>query len=167
MPDIEKYDRLDQIKAHIYDGVEISPTQMQMLARYRACFTWMCENKSPTKAIQEAEREFGVSYPQAAKIVRDTIKVFGDVQNYSKEGMRQVMFERFLRLAELAEKAEDFRAAEKAYDKACKVLDLYNADVKALDIDKLFVFNSLLSTDPDVLRQQEERNTIDIQHDED
>jgi hypothetical protein len=163
MSDLAKYDRLDQIRAHLLDDEHLPETQQKMLERYRAAYSWMCENQSPARAIKLAETEFGISYAQAAKIVRDCIALFGDVHAYSKEGMKHLMYERFLALGEKAEKEKDFTAAERAYDKAAKVLDLYNPKAKAFDIAELLKFEIIFTQDPEALKQE----TIEIEHEED
>lgn len=161
--EIVKLDRLDQIRAHLLDDKPISPTQEEMLSRYRATFAWMCKDKSPAKAIKKAETEFGYSYSQAARVVRDCIQLYGDVQEYSKEGLKNLMFERFINAGDRADKAGDFKAAERFWDKACKIKDLYNAKVMAVDIEKLLQFSIEYGTDPALLKEQQ---TIDISHDE-
>lgn len=161
----EKPERLDAIRAHLTEGIEISDTQQAMLEKYKAAFTWMSKSKSPGEAIQKLERHYEVSYPQAAKIVRDTIKLYGDVNAYSKQGLKQLMYEKFLRLASRAEKAEDIASAERLMDKACKVMDLYNPKAeKDAGVTNIFIS---FTDDPAALEEQERQNTLDIEHDED
>lgn len=160
-----KPDRLDAIKAHLTEGAEISATQQEMLAKYKAAFLWMCDKSSPGEAIEQVQNGFELSYPQASKIVRDTIKLFGDVNAYSKQGLKQLMYEKFLRLADRAEKADDYKAAEKLMDKACRVMDLYNAkEEKGSGTTNIFIS---FTDDPAALEEQERQNTLDIEHDED
>lgn len=160
----EKPDRLDAIKAHLTEGTEISPTQQDMLAKYKAAFTWMSKSKSPGETIQKLERHYELSYPQAAKIVRDTIKLYGDVNSYSKQGLKQLMYEKFLRLATRAERNDDMASAERLMDKACKVMDLYNPkDEKSSGTTNIFIS---FTDDPAALEEQERLNTLDIEHDE-
>ncbi|AHM62307.1 hypothetical protein D770_20290 [Flammeovirgaceae bacterium 311] len=161
--EIEKLDRLDQIRAHLLDKEPLSEKQSEMLSRYRACFTWMSENQSPARAIALAEAEYGISYAQAAKIVRDSIQLYGDIHDYSKEGLKNLMFERFLAFADRAEEAGDFRAAERALDKAAKIKDLYNPKVAAFDISAHLTFNIAYTDDPEALKRQQ---TIDVSYDE-
>lgn len=161
----EKADRLDAIRDYLYEGTEISPTQMEMLERYKAVFTWMCKNKTPSKAIDLAQETYGISYSQAAKIVRDAIKIYGDVNNYSKQGLKQVMYERFMNLGDKAAKKKEFVAAERLWDKACKIMDLYNSKAEEEDITKLYVFNAVFTTNPEVLKKNADK-TIDIEHEE-
>lgn len=160
----EKFDRIDAIRAHLVDGVEISDTQQQMLEKYKAAFTWMSKNKSPGEAIAKMEKHFDLSYPHSAKIVRETIKLYGDVNAYSKQGLKQLMYEKFLRLASRAEKNEDIASAERLMDKACKVMDLYNPrDEKASGTTNIFIS---FTDDPAALEEAEKQNTLDIEHDE-
>jgi hypothetical protein len=157
----EKMDRIDAIRAHLVDGAEISATQQEMLRRYKAAFLWMSERSSPGQAIEEVQTTFELSYQQASKIVRDAIQLYGDVHAYSKQGLKQIMYEKLLRLADRSEDAGDFRAAEKLLDKACKVMDLYNAkEAKGGGTTNIFIG---FTDDPAVLEAQ---NTEDIEHEE-
>lgn len=157
LPDKE-LSALDKMRAHLLHDVPLDKELDRMLVRYRKAFTYMSENMSPGECIKMIQNEDHVSYSQACKSVRETIKLFGDVYDYNRQGLRQVMYERFMQLATRAELAEDFKASEKALHRACMVMDLYNPNNKG-KMNQVFNIVINRTTNPDVLKDQ---NTIDI-----
>jgi hypothetical protein len=104
------------------------------------------------------QNEDHLSYSQACKSVRDTIKLFGDVYEYSRQGLKQLMYERFMQRADRAEEAGDFKASEKLMHRACMIMDLYNPNNRG-KMNQVFNIVINRTTNPDVLK---DNNTIDI-----
>lgn len=163
LPDAKVPSRLDKIKSHLLDNKPLPPTQLEMLDKYRKVLAYMCHKgllRSPGKAIRYAEREFDVSYPQACRIVRDTLELWGDAFKYSKAGLQYLHYERFMKLAAKAEAAKDFKSAVAAEKAAAQIQGLFSPDQqdkKALV--QMFQININRTTDPSVLRKD---NPIDI-----
>lgn len=157
---------LDRIRHHLLDGGPIDYDQSLMLDKYRATLSYMCHRgqlNSPGRAIKFVQKTYDLSYSHSAKVVRDTMKLWGDVFKYSREGLQYLHYERFLNLANQARKAEDYKAAVRAEEKACQLLDLFNARAENLDIKNLFQFNVTFTTNPDVLKKG---HIEDISHEE-
>lgn len=153
---------MDILEAHVRNGQEITPKLSVKLDRYKKAFAMMSDDKSPAETIKKMQNIERVSYPQACAIVRESIDFFGNVFEHSRQGLKQIMYEKYIRLADRAERAEDFKSAVAAMDKACKVLDLYNPN-KQGSMQHVFNITINRSTDPKVL---EESQTIDITPDE-
>ena len=153
---------MDLLEAHVRNGADITPELSVKLDRYKKAFAMMSDDKSPAETIRKIQSLERLSYPQAASVVRESIQFFGDVFEHSRQGLKQIMYEKYIRLADRAEKGEDFKSAVAAMDKACKVLDLYNPN-KQGSMQHVFNITINRSTDPKVL---EESQTIDITPDE-
>ena len=152
---------LDKIKGYLLEDRPIDPKSAEMLKRYRAAFALMAEEKSPSHTIQLIRKKYDLSYPQACKTVRDTIRLFGDVYNYSRVGLKQLMFERLMNMADEARACEDFKAVEKLLHRANMVMDLYNPLTQDKDVGKIFNITINRTTDPEALKTK----TIDVDHD--
>lgn len=163
LPDEKVPDRLDKIKAHLLEDLPLAPTQMAMLEKYRKTLTYMCHKgilRSPGKAIKFAEKEFQISYAQAAKIVRDTLQLWGDAFKYSKAGLQYLHYERFLKISEAAMKAEDYKAAVAAEKLAVQIQDLFSPDqANKKELVQMFQININRTTDANVLKKD---SPIDI-----
>lgn len=163
LPDKKKPDRLDRIKDHLLKDAPLPPSQLEMLDKYRKVLSYMCHKgllKSPGRAIKFAEKEFELSYAQAARVVRDTLQLWGDAFKYSKAGLQYLHYERFMKLAAAAEKAKDYKSAVAAEKLAAQIQNLFSPDQqdkKALV--QMFQININRTTDPSVLRKD---NPIDI-----
>lgn len=160
LPD-KKLTGLDKIKGYLLDNRPIDPKSAEMLQRYRAAFTFMATEKSPSQAIKLIQKKFELSYPQSCKVVRDSVRLFGDVYSYSRVGLKQVMYERLMDWADQARRAEDWKAAEKLLHRACMVMDLYNPLTQDKNVANLFNITINRTTDPEALKTK----TIDVDHD--
>lgn len=165
LPDDKRSTALDKIRKHLTESGPITHEQSLMLDKYRAAFSYMCHSgtlNSPGKAIKFVMKKYEMSYSHSAKIVRDTIQLWGDVFKYSKEGLQYLHYERFLKLSQKAQASGDFKAAVRAEEKAAQLLDLFNMQMEGKDFTKLFQFNISFSTDPQILQK-----SIDITPEED
>lgn len=153
---------MDRLEAFVRNGTDISPELSVKLDRYKRAFAMMSDDKSPAETIRKMQQIESVSYSQACLIVRESIQFFGDVYEHSRQGLKQIMYEKYIRISDRAERAEDFKSAVAALDKACKVLDLYNPN-KQGSMQQVFNITINRSTDPKVL---EDSQTIDITADE-
>jgi len=174
MPDGKLPDKLDKIRAYLMDpeNNKLESRLMESLKKYKMAITFMLENRdettgntlnSPRQAIDYLENRLEYSYSQATKIVRETLELYGNVFQYSKESLKYLHYERLMRLSNQARYADDYKAAARIEKEAIELMDLKNPDaIDKKQILQFFQINISRSTDPGALQ-----NTVDIPSDDD
>lgn len=164
MKKLGKGDKLDKYRAHLVDGLDLKPDELEMLAKYRKAHSLLCLGFGRNQVLATLEKEFELSQPQLYAIVRESIMLYGSIEEVDKKGQRVISHENYKLLANLARKNGDIGAAIRAQENADKLLGLFEAEKSALD-PKAFLIPMPMSfsTDPAVLREQE---TEDIDFEE-
>lgn len=149
-------DKLDKFRAHLVDGADLKEEERAMLAKYRKAHGLLCLGFGRGQVIATLEKEYELSYPQLALIVRESVKLYGSIEEVDKKGERVISHENYKLLANLARKQGDIGAAIRAQENADKLLGLFESDKTVLD-PKAFLIPVPMdfSTDPTVLREQE------------
>ncbi|MGI4871224.1 MAG: hypothetical protein ACRYFX_08610 [Janthinobacterium lividum] len=157
-------DKLDKYRAHLVDGGDLREDELEMLARYRKAHGLLCLGFGRGQVIATLEKEYELSQPQLYAIVRESIKLYGSIEEVDKKGQRVISHENYKLLANLARKNGDIGAAIRAQENADKLLGLFEAEKTALDPRAFLIPVPMeFSTDPAVLREQE---TQDIDFEE-
>jgi hypothetical protein len=158
-------DVLEKFRAHLIDGVPLAPRHMETLVKYRKAHSILCLGYSPEHCRTLIQKEFELSESHSYMILRNSIKLYGDVVDIDKKGVKYIMYENYMNAANLARKAEDYASMISALDKACKLLDLYNSNnngTNPLDYAKPVAI--IFTTDANVLKT--EQKTEDISHED-
>ena len=157
---LKKPDKLDKFRAHLIDGADLRPEELITLARYRKAHSLLCLGFSRNQVLATLEKEYDLSQPQLYAIVRESITLYGSIEEVDKKGQRVIAVENYKLLANLARKNGDIGAAIRAQENADKLLGLFEADKTVLD-PKAFLIPVPMdfSTDPTVLREQETEDT--------
>lgn len=173
MPDHKQPDKIDKIKAYLMDpeNNRLESRLMQSLEKYKMTLAYMLENQnettgahmnSPRQAIRYLETILGYSYPQATRIVRETLQLYGNVFQYDKESLRYLHYERLMRLSNDAQAEGDYKAAHRIEKEAIELMDLKSPEgMDKRQILQMFQININRTTDPGALGQN-----IDITPDE-
>lgn len=156
MKQLGKPDKLDKYRAHLVDGAELKPDELEMLAKYRKAHGLLCLGFGRNQVIATLEKEFELSTPQLYTIVRESVRLYGSIEEVDKKGERTISHENYKLLANLARKNGDIGAAIRAQENADKLLGLFESDKVLID-PKAFLIPVPMdfSTDPAVLREQE------------
>lgn len=169
LPDHRRPSKLDKIKAYLIDpeSSQLSPTLQRTLAKYKMVVGFMLENSmdhiggrmnSPGQAISYLEKTLEYSYPQAARIVQETLQLFGNVFQYDKESLKYLHYERLLRLSDQAAGYGDYKAARTLEKEAIELMGLKDPDgLSKKQILQFFQININRTTDPGALQ-----NPVDI-----
>jgi hypothetical protein len=164
LPDHRKPDKLDRIKAYLMDPENnpINSYLQKSLGNYKMVMTFMLENaleksggrmNSPGQAIAFLEKTLEYSYPQAAKIVRETLQLYGNFFQYDQESLKYLHYERLLRLSDSATANGDYKAARAIEKEAIELMDLKNTEkVDKKQILQFFQININRTTDPAALK---------------
>ncbi len=161
---IGKPDKLDKFRSYLVDGAELKPDELDMLAKYRKAHSLLCLGFGRNQVLATLEKEFELSQPQLYAIIRESIKLYGSIEEVDKKGERTISHENYKLLANLARKNGDIGNAIRAQENADKLLGLFEADKSVLD-PKAFLIPVPMdfSTDPAVLKEQETTEDIDFE----
>lgn len=149
-------DRLDRYRGHLLDGLRLTKKEMAMLEKFRKANGLLCQgySKHQTVLLLMKDGEKPLKEGQAYSIIRDAIKLYGDVAASEKAGMKHIMYENFMVAASLARKEKDYNAMIRAIENAARVTNTYSQDQENFDLN---AFMQLLpvefTTDPAVLKK--------------
>lgn len=121
--------RLDKFRAHLIDNVELSERDRETLAKYRKAHGAMCLGYSVEHVRGMLEKEFGLSESRSYAIIQESIKLYGDVMEVDKAGMKKIFYENYMLAANLARQANDYKSMTSALDKAAALLGLNAAEM--------------------------------------
>ena len=167
MKQLKKPDKLDKYRNHLVDGAELKPEETEMLARYRKAHGLLCLGFGRNQVLATLEKEYELSQPQLYAIVRESVLLYGSIEEVDKKGQRVISHENYKLLANLARKNGDIGAAIRAQENADKLLGLFEAEKSVLD-PKAFLIPVPMdfSSDPAVFLAQEAGATEDIDYEE-
>jgi hypothetical protein len=163
----KKPDKLDKYRAHLVDGAALKPDELEMLARYRKAHAMLCIGFGRNQVLSALEKEYELSQAQLYAIVRESISLYGSIEEVDKKGQRVISYENYKLLANLARKDGNIMAAIRAQENADKLLGLFETEKSALD-PKAFLIPvpMLFTTDPAVFREQQQEETEDVDYEE-
>ena len=156
MKKLGKPDKIDKYRLHLMEGADLKDEELEMLAKYRKAHGLLCLGFSRNQVIATLEKEFELSQPQLYAIVRESVLLYGSIEEVDKKGQRVIAIENYKLLANLARKNGDINAAIRATELGDKLLGLFEPEKTLLD-PKAFLIPVPMdfSTDVRVLREQE------------
>jgi len=156
MKQLKKPDKIDKYRSHLMEGADLKPDELEMLAKYRKAHGLLCLGFSRNQVLATLEKEFNLSQPQLYAIVRESVLLYGSIEEVDKKGQRVISIENYKLLANLARKDGDINAAIRATELADKLQGLFEPEKVLLD-PKAFLIPVPMdfSTDVRVLREQE------------
>ena len=156
MKKLGKPDKLDKYRGHLVDGADLKPDELEMLAKYRKAHSLLCLGFGRNQVIATLEKEYELSQPQLYAIVRESITLYGSIEEVDKKGQRTISHENYKLLANLARKNGDIGAAIRAQENADKLLGLFEPEKTLLDPRAFLIPVPMdFTTDPAALREQE------------
>jgi hypothetical protein len=164
MKQLKKPDKLDKYRSHLMEGADLRPDELEQLAKYRKAHGLLCLGFGRNQVIATLEKELELSYPQICVIVRESITLYGSIEEVDKKGQRTISHENYKLLGNLARKNGDIGAAIRAQENADKLLGLFEADKAVIDAKAFLIPVPMeFSTDPAVLHEQEKTEDIDFE----
>ena len=155
---IPKNDKLDAYRKYLIQGGKLSDKRLKYLSTMKDVLTLLSNGFSKSDIVHILENDNKYSgIHQGYKVIRDTIAVFGDVSEASREGQKFILAQNFQRIATACRKLNDLEGERKALEAIAKLYGLFDAqdttvDVRLLNAPRTIVFSS----DPAILRDQQE-----------
>jgi len=159
MKQLKKPDKIDKYRSHLMEGADLKDEELEMLAKYRKAHALLCLGFSRNQVIATLEKEFELSQPQLYAIVRESVTLYGSIEEVDKKGQRVIAIENYKLLANLARKDGDINAAIRATELGDKLQGLLEPEKTLLDPQAFLIPVPMdFSTDVRVLREQETQN---------
>jgi hypothetical protein len=167
MKQLKKPDKIDKYRSHLMEGADLKEEELVMLAKYRKAHSLLCLGFSRNQVLATLEKEFDLSQPQLYAIVRESILLYGSIEEVDKKGQRVIAVENYKLLANLARKAGDIGNAIRATELSDKLQGLFEAEKSVLD-PKAFLIPVPMgfTSDPAVYLAQETDATEDVDYED-
>lgn len=165
-------DSIDKYVAHLIEGKELSEAQERRFKMMLTAKTFLVNGYSIAKAIKYMQSTANkdlmelnggepISQKNAYRLVYDALKVFGDASNVSREGLRYVMYENFMRASQLAQDSGDYNAMIRALENASRLYKLFDETADYAGIERfLMPVPVIITSDTRVLSEDEEKKRI-------
>lgn len=122
--------RLDRIRSYYLEDTALEDDDelyRTLLEQINAMLANSTEYPNPERVIRVILRmeRFALDRGAAHRAVNDAIELYGNIAKSSKDGLRNILTNRFLRLGGLAEAHGDPETAAKMYDRVAKINALH------------------------------------------
>jgi hypothetical protein len=162
-----KPDKLDKYRSHLMDGDDLKEEELAMLAKYRKAHGLLCLGFSRNQVLATLEKEYNLSQPQLYAIVRESVSLYGSIEEVDKKGQRVIAVENYKLLANLARKHGDIGNAIRATELGDKLQGLFEPEKSVLDAKAFLIPVPMnFSTDPAVYLAQETDATEDTDYED-
>lgn len=149
------------------DGDDLKEEELAMLAKYRKAHGLLCLGFSRNQVLATLEKEYDLSQPQLYAIVRESISLYGSIEEVDKKGQRVIAVENYKLLANLARKNGDIGNAIRATELSDKLQGLFEPEKSVLDAKAFLIPVPMnFSTDPAVYLAQETDATEDTDYED-
>lgn len=117
-------------------SVTLTPKQEEMKNRIKTAFSLLLNFHSREQAAKVMEQQFEISTATAYRDIGNALKIYGDINKASKEGMRYIIFEYNQKLLQLATKEKNLEAMGRALDRMIKLAEL-DKEENLVNLEKL------------------------------
>lgn len=125
------------IRDHYLNGTALTDKQEEMRKRLSAAFSLLSSYRSIQQAIPILMNQYAYSEASAYRDINNALKLFGNVLEKNKEGIRQIVYEYAVNTYQLAAANNDYKAMSLALDKMIKVIGLDKDETELPDFEKI------------------------------
>lgn len=155
----------DKIQAYYIVGEKISLTakQEEQRLRYEETYTFLIKYKTRDRVKNLLCKKFNCSRAEAYRNISETLRLFGNVNESSRKGLRHLLTESCLRMLNKAETSGLYCEYNATLANLIKMNGLDNFEEIEEDPDKYAPCTIIISTDPATLEQQALDMVADIE----
>lgn len=117
-------------------SVTLSPFEQEMKERIKTAFSLLLNFHSRQQASSVMMQQFDISQATAYRDIGNALKIYGDINKASKEGMRYIIFEYNQKLLQLATKDKNLEQMGRALDRMIKLAEL-DKEENLVNLEKL------------------------------
>lgn len=125
------------LASYLNEGsVKLSAFETEMKLRIKTSFSLLLNFNSREQAASLLQQQFDISQATAYRDIGRALRIYGDINKASKEGMRYIIFEYNQKLLQLATKEKNLDAMGRALDRMIKLAEL-DKEENLVNLDKL------------------------------
>jgi len=124
------------LASYLNEGIQLSPFQLDMKNRIKTSFSLLLNWHSREQAAKVLQEQFDISQATAYRDIGNALKIYGDLNKASKEGMRYIILEYNQKLLQLATKEKNLAEMGKALDRMIKLAEL-DKEENLVNLEKL------------------------------
>ncbi len=125
------------LASYLNEGsVELSKFEEEMKARIKTSFSLLLNFHSREQAASVLQQQFDISQATAYRDIGRALRIYGDINKASKEGMRYIIFEYNQKLLQLATKEKNLEQMGRSLDRMIKLAELDKED-SIVNLEKL------------------------------
>mgnify|MGYP003120132968 CR=1 FL=1 len=124
------------LASYLSDDIELSPFQQDMKNRIKTAFSLLLNFRGREQAVKALVEQFDISTATAYRDIGNALKIYGDVNKASKEGMRYIIFEYNQTHLQLALKQKNLTEVGKSLDRMIKLAEL-DKEESIVNLEKL------------------------------
>jgi hypothetical protein len=146
-------DVLDKIRSHYLEGRKLSEKQELKRKQYEQAHTFRINGYSKEQTVQLLQ-EIGIvgSIAEAYRVCNCAERLFGDVNQSNKEGLRYILTENFMAIYRKARKDDNLKEANRALENVAKINNLFDPNQAPIDWSKIIIPIPVYTSDPNVLK---------------
>lgn len=116
-----KLNQLDRIKGYYLENQKLELEDEVYRILLQKIFHWFEKGKTPADARKILQNQQKFEPDEASKAVADSLELYGDIGQSNREGLRHLLTNHFLRLANAAEKAKNLDLAAKTLERVARI----------------------------------------------
>lgn len=127
---LTKQTRLDRIRGHYFEGLELSLQDAEYRELLESANAKLCGGESKEGAAKLLQEEFNVSKSTSYKALRESLQLFGDVTKANKDGLKHVITEQYFELIRLAKEKGNYDVWRRCLDSVVSLNGLHLPEEK-------------------------------------
>lgn len=161
----EELDRKDRIRAHYFDAEDLTEEDegyRQLLEAANKYLSHGYTRAQTVKMLRGAGEVPSMTEAHAYKVIRDALDIFGDLGESSERGLRHILSEQYLTLANIARKEGDLETWRRCLDSVARLSGLFR-DIQAPKVRQQILVVGF-TDDPAALKAAEidDQETVEI-----
>lgn len=152
--DGRKPDVLDKIRSHYLEGRKLSDKQEAKRKQYEQAHSFRVAGYSKEQTVQLLQEMAVVgSVTEAYRVCNCSERLFGEINQSNKEGLRYILTENFMAIYRKARKEDNLKEANRALENVAKINNLFDPNQAPIDWSKIIIPIPVYTSDPNVLKE--------------
>lgn len=156
----QKMEGLDRFRSFYFNDIELTNDEQKTLSNLRKAHSIFCASASKIQTVKILSKELDISEAHSYSILRNAIKLFGDVSKTETQGLKAAKYEYYMMLSNMARAEKDFQSSIKASALADKIMGLFDPETPKIPSSILLPATTFIFVnDPEVLKKQQTEDT--------
>lgn len=125
-------DYYDKLTACYIGELDATPAMLEQIEKIDIAWSLLHSGNSRYNVVRILCKRTGLQKTQAYKVLKDTVRLFGDVEMTTKKASKAIHAENFKRIGKKAEKKGDLKAAIAAFRHAARIEGAFDPEIMML-----------------------------------